>query len=186
MTRPAWETLSPEQQRAEWNRWNARQAAYVPSQRQPSPSPSPSPIPTQKRRDPWPIVAGLVCSIALVIFILIAISPGKLTVTGDVNVLGNTSVSSYSTTSASCSTYGGYNDIAEGASVTVRDASDAIVGIGSLSAGTSSSGSCVFAFTVPDVPESAFYSIEVSKRGALTYSADDVETGNVHQSLSSY
>ena len=177
MTRPAWESLSPEQQRAEWDRFHTWQTAQAPQQQ--------APAPQQKRRDPWPRVAGLVCAIVVLIFILVAVSPGKTEITGDVSVLGNTSASTYST-GGTCSTYGGYSDITAGTSVTVRDASDSIVGIGSLSAGSSNSGSCVFTFSVPDVPDSSFYSIEVSKRGALTYSAEDVETGNIHQSLTSY
>lgn len=187
MTRSAWDTLTPEQQRAEWARFHAWQASQVrPAGVPTGPARTASPV---RPRSPWPWLIGVLCgAVALclvpVVIAVVAAFPGTTTVTGDVTVTGNTSAS-LSGSGGSCYTYGGYDDIAYGTTVTVRDPADAIVAIGSLDAGTAESGSCVFDFTVPDVPESSFYSVEVSKRGPLTYSSADIENGTIHQSLDS-
>ena len=78
-----------------------------------------------------------------------------------------------------CRGEGGYDDIQEGTQVTVRDETDAIIGTGRLSQGklTASGffGKCRFEFTIRDVPEAGFYTIEVSRRGGLTYSAEELD-----------
>ena len=67
----------------------------------------------------------------------------------------------------------------EGAQVTVRDETDAVIATGRLSEGkvTESGilGDCRFEFIVRDVPEAGFYTIEVSHRGGLTYSAEELD-----------
>lgn len=83
--------------------------------------------------------------------------------------------------SGQCFGTSGYDDITEGASVTVEDASGTVVGSGSLGAGHPSPGVCVFAFTVKGVPSSKFYKVEVSHRGYIT--VDKSEVGAVGMSL---
>lgn len=84
----------------------------------------------------------------------------------------------------------GYDDITEGAQVVVKDASGTIVATGSLGAGEangtagdigpngqlvpSTATTCTFPITVGSVPDSSFYSVEVSHRGAQTYSRDQL------------
>ena len=78
-----------------------------------------------------------------------------------------------------CRGESGYDDIQEGTQVTVRDGTDAIIATGRLSQGkltaTGFSGRCRFEFTISDVPEASFYTIEVSRRGGLTYSAEELD-----------
>jgi len=77
-----------------------------------------------------------------------------------------------------CSGSGGYADITAGASVTVTDAAGTIVETSSLGPGTVISGTCEFSLDVPKVPEgSAFYSVEVSHRGKVTYSSEQLHRG---------
>jgi hypothetical protein len=76
-----------------------------------------------------------------------------------------------------CSPGLGYNDISAGTSVTVKNQSGAVIGTGALGAGTYASdglSSCEFPFTVSGVPGARFYTVEVSHRGGMTYSAADL------------
>ena len=88
-----------------------------------------------------------------------------------------------------CSGTGGYSDIGVGTNVVVRDATDTIIGTAPLTmdpAGpepvASGNYQCGYAFTV-SVPDSAFYTVEVSHRGALTYSRADLESKSWRVSL---
>ena len=80
-------------------------------------------------------------------------------------------------------TYGGFDDIAEGAAVTVRDSSGAIVGVGNLGGGRSSSYGCNLPFAVAEVSSSELYTVEVNHRGEVTFTADEVTAGEVRLSL---
>lgn len=77
-----------------------------------------------------------------------------------------------------CKGDGGYSDIREGATVTVRDEAGVTIGTGRLSEGALGSNVCVFEFTPIRLPPAEFYSVEVSHRGAITYSqAEMVASG---------
>ncbi|AHH93724.1 hypothetical protein [Kutzneria albida] len=85
-----------------------------------------------------------------------------------------------------CYGTGGYNDIGKGAAVTVYGASGQVLAVGSLVSGQQGTGSlsCVFAFTVPDVPVGEkFYQVEVSHRGKVTVQADQARTTGVFVTL---
>lgn len=76
----------------------------------------------------------------------------------------------------------GYDDITSGAQVKVSDASGETVALGRLETqvphGHGYMTVCRFNFTVDDIPEgSKLYSVEVSHRGALTYSEDEMKAG---------
>ena len=76
-----------------------------------------------------------------------------------------------------CYGTGGYDDIREGLGVTVRDGSGSVLatsrlGIGSLTGRVT----CTFRFEVDALPKEDFYSIEVGRRGELTYSFGDLES----------
>jgi len=73
-----------------------------------------------------------------------------------------------------CFGSGGYSDIREGAGVTLKHGDGKLLGTGSLGAGTGGSSSCTFDYAIDNVPETAFYSLEISHRGALNFSLADM------------
>jgi hypothetical protein len=106
------------------------------------------------------------------------------TLTGEISLLGLDN--SFTLTAPSCVGDGGYDDFREGTGVTVRDQAGAIIATGSLTGGRrpgSSGNSCAFLFTIPGVPYSAFYSVEVSHRGELEYSFEEMESMGWHLQL---
>lgn len=78
----------------------------------------------------------------------------------------------------------GYHDIHEGAQVTVYDAAGKAVGLGRLENARYEAGTCVFEFTVDNVPlGEAIYQVEVSHRGKVSYEFEDARSGRVSLSL---
>ncbi|KUL34795.1 hypothetical protein ADL12_20490 [Streptomyces regalis] len=78
----------------------------------------------------------------------------------------------------------GYDDIAEGTSVTVYGASGDVVATGELGDSTYDSYICTFDIAVPDVPKGEkFYKVEVSHRGTVQLSAEQAENGELVASL---
>lgn len=101
---------------------------------------------------------------------------GTMTLTGDNVPSGETS--------EACTGYSGYDDIAEGASVTVYDSKGNVVATGALGAGVPSDAACLFPVRVPDVPAgSKFYQVEVSHRGKVTVSQAEAKAGKFAASL---
>jgi hypothetical protein len=79
---------------------------------------------------------------------------------------------------ATCEGTGGYSDIHPGTQVTVKDEAGVIVGSGTLGAASSPADTrypCEYPFSISEVGPAKFYSVEVGKRGALTYSAADMD-----------
>lgn len=92
------------------------------------------------------------------------------------------------TVGQSCRGDGGYGDIREGAQVRVEDAGGAVIGTGSLGDGVGRgtfgrSRKCGFVFEVENLPKSDFYSIEVTNRGGISYSHEELETRDWEVSL---
>jgi hypothetical protein len=82
----------------------------------------------------------------------------------------------FGTSIGSCTGEGGYDDIRAGAAVIVKDESGKVLATGSLGSGKiTDPATCEFSFSLADVPDAKFYQIEVSHRGALTYSRDDLD-----------
>ena len=83
-------------------------------------------------------------------------------------------------TSTNCYGRGGYSDIESGVAVTVKDGFGTILATGSLGNGQRSAagGSCRFPFRIRDVKQSDFYSIEVGRRGSLSYSHSEMLANN--------
>lgn len=78
----------------------------------------------------------------------------------------------------------GYDDIAEGTSVTVYGAKGDVVATGELGDSEYASYTCTFDIAVPDVPKGEkFYKVEVSHRGTLQLSAEEAENGELAASL---
>jgi hypothetical protein len=70
---------------------------------------------------------------------------------------------------------GGYSDISDGTQVTVKDAAGTVLAAGTLTGGTITVGEVAFTFTVEGVPDADLYQVEVSRRGALSYTADQMD-----------
>lgn len=107
---------------------------------------------------------------------------GSFALTGNFKLTGDNVPSG--DTNENCQGYGGYDDIAEGSSVTVYNAAGQVVATGALGTGTPSGTACVFPVSVPDVPDgSKFYGVEISHRGKIQVSADEAKTGLFGASL---
>lgn len=106
--------------------------------------------------------------------------PEKHTIHGTITVMGVSGCSLGGLTS-------GYGDLQPGGNVTVTNEHDTVIATGSLESGSFhdefpgssalSVGECVFPFTV-EVPRASFYSIEVTHRGKLTSSYDEMVSNN--------
>lgn len=89
-----------------------------------------------------------------------------------------------------CRGYNAYGDIAEGATVTIKDAGGKVVATTKLEPGKPASGEsgptpreCTFRFIAEDVPDSEFYGVEVSHRGVVQFSKQQVRNGEVQMQL---
>jgi hypothetical protein len=71
----------------------------------------------------------------------------------------------------------GYDDLEEGAQVRVRDGDGKLLATADLRDGVFDAviEDCTFRFTVLDVPDADFYSVEVSHRGEVSYSRKEIE-----------
>ncbi|MEV4788561.1 hypothetical protein AB0K53_24455 [Streptomyces tuirus] len=79
-----------------------------------------------------------------------------------------------------CTGTDGYSDIDFGAQVSVTDAAGTLVAKGSLGLGEKTELGCEFPFTVDDItPGSKFYTVEVSHRGGLTQTEDELRAGGL-------
>lgn len=106
----------------------------------------------------------------------------KVTVAGDATLSGIFMLGDgfFGEAGNPCRGSGGYGDIEPGAQVTVADGAGDILAVGRLDAGIAVPAGvgdimyCRFSFTVSEVPVVDIYQVEVSHRGALTYSFDDL------------
>lgn len=99
------------------------------------------------------------------------------TIRGDMSLMDSDSFRGRRTGGA-CSGSGGYADIDEGTTVSIKNESGTLIGSGSLDAGTIVSdtlGACVFPFNVEGVKDASFFQVEVSHRGGLSYSKKEIE-----------
>ena len=184
MDRNTWESMT-QQDRDEWVRFRSWQQ-HRHGDRQAAARPGHVQLGTPLSRRV--LLVGVLA--VLITLGTITSSWANTTMTGQMTVVTSTSTlsssyTSYGSSGGSCVTYRGFSDIAEGVSVTVRDSSGAIAGVGRLEAGRSSSYGCTFPFTVADLPRSEFYTVEISHRGEVTFTADDVKAGDVMLSLGS-
>lgn len=89
---------------------------------------------------------------------------------------------------SSCSGSGGYSDFAPGMNVVVKDEGGKIIGTSSTTPGPVpdeyASVTCVLEFTVEDLPDAKFYSVEIGRRGDLTYSREELDDMGWNLSLS--
>ncbi|MER7131358.1 hypothetical protein [Streptosporangium saharense] len=105
-------------------------------------------------------------------------TPVPLTVGGTMSVPGSSLIGGLDSNPKPCVTTGGYSDIREGAQVVITDEASKTIALGSLEAGKPDSQNparCVFPFSVQNVPAGRpFYGIEVSHRGRLQYTAEQI------------
>lgn len=104
------------------------------------------------------------------------IKPTAHTLTGSITLID----SELGGSTENCYGTGGYDDIREAMTVTVRDGAGEILAVGDADAGKAPEGEdyfvqCVFSFQVDEVPSSDFYSVEVGRRGELNYSLEEME-----------
>lgn len=82
------------------------------------------------------------------------------------------------TVRAGCVGQGGYSDIKVNVQVVVTDGAGKTVGIGRAENFTNKGLFCAYEFLVPDVPAGLdFYGVEVSKRGRVQYSEEQLRSG---------
>ena len=81
-----------------------------------------------------------------------------------------------------CHGTGGYSDIKPGLRVVVRNERQKTIGVSALSGDTYTGNypsiACEFPFLVEDLPKAKFYTIEVGRRGELTYPHKELEEQN--------
>ncbi|MEV4315188.1 hypothetical protein [Actinocrispum sp. NPDC049592] len=83
-----------------------------------------------------------------------------------------------------CAGYRGYNDIAEGAGVTVYNAAGAVVATGELGDSTYNGSVCTFKLVIVNVPDGEkFYQVEVTHRGKISVPEADAKAGLVALTL---
>lgn len=83
-----------------------------------------------------------------------------------------------------CEGIGGFDDISQVSQVVVRDGAGVILATADLGIGLQIlADTCSFIVKVENVPVAAFYSIEISHRGELVYSAAEMEQKGWHVNL---
>jgi len=91
--------------------------------------------------------------------------------------IGPKGVTQYAPGGGECKGTSGYDDISAGAQVVVT-ADGKTVGVGELGEGKYKDGWCEFPFTVSGIKEgNEFYGVEVSHRGKIEYTSDDLKSG---------
>jgi hypothetical protein len=84
-----------------------------------------------------------------------------------------------------CQPQPGFDDIAAGAPVVVRNERGAAVATTTLSPGSpeASKRGCVYKFTAQRLPVSATYTVTVGRRGGLPYSYEDLKKAHWHVAI---
>lgn len=99
-------------------------------------------------------------------------------ITGSLSLHDTTTFSSMQNGDA-CEGSGGYSDITQGAQAVASDSNGTVLALSQLNAGQADgNGNCVFSFTIPSVPYSNFYKFQVSHRGELDYSYQQISANN--------
>ncbi|MFF2518983.1 hypothetical protein [Streptomyces sp. NPDC058086] len=107
-------------------------------------------------------------------------SPDTFTLTGDFKLTDGATDDGL----GGCEGTGGYDDIAEGTSVTVYDAAGAVIATGSLGTSSYDAPTCTFDVFIDGVPGGEdFYKVEVSHRGTVQLNADQAKNGLFGASL---
>lgn len=153
--------------------------------------PMPASIPgnnTARSIVPWVIVAVVaLLAIAMVTTAVAsmrvagrAVMPDTITISGIIMLTDDSGFTGH-TLGSSCYGDGGYDDLVSGASVTVYDSGDAIIGRGNIDASNFNGSSCVLSFEISKIPSGkGFYQVEVSHRGKISADETDLENGTLY------
>jgi hypothetical protein len=83
-----------------------------------------------------------------------------------------------------CAGSGGYSDITEGAQVVASDGSGNVLAVSQLEAGQADgSGNCNFSFELDNVSHATYYKFEVSQRGEVDYSYQQLSAGDFNVAM---
>jgi hypothetical protein len=132
--------------------------------------------------------SGTACALAAAGVLLAGCGDDRFTLTGTMLLTGSSrTMPTYEPGQPPCVGTQGYADIAEGAPVTVYDASGTIVATGALGRGaTRVDSTCIFPVTVDSVPAGkSYYQVEVSHRGKVTVAEQDARNGKLEATLGS-
>jgi hypothetical protein len=151
----------------------------------------PAPAPVRRRRR-WPYFA------AAVVVVLVSGGAGAWWLTADHSDAPKTTIVTGALLlkgafgGGPCAGSDGYDDIAAGTQVVVYDQAGTTIAAGVLEAGTPGGfisdtlyAQCRFGFHVNAVPVAKFYAVEVSHRGKVTYSDEQVSAGEITLTLGS-
>ena len=139
---------------------------------------------TGKKIGPFGVrtLAIMIGVLVLIVLAVVLLQPKTHTVTGEMELLGDSTSMTGEAEGDDCEGLGGYSDIAAGADVVIRDGGGELIATSRLRSGkvivadtTLDLKACSFEWTVEDVPEVDFYEIEVARRGGLTYSKSEME-----------
>lgn len=105
------------------------------------------------------------------------------TLTGSVAIINKVApINGIWTIGSPCLALGGYDDIQPYGSIVLRNDQDKIISVGKLSEGVlgvkSSYWICTFKFTLPNVPESPFYTLSVGHRKPYVISLESLKKMN--------
>jgi hypothetical protein len=119
------------------------------------------------------IIAAAVGVVLVTVFLIVFLGSKETHL-----IQGELSLFDSDTASNNCVGTGGYDDIAAGVSVTVRDGTGSTLATGRLEKGEALAGiGCTYKFDV-EVPDVDFYRVEVAHRGELEYSKAELERNN--------
>jgi hypothetical protein len=139
-----------------------------------------SATPTSGRR-PW-LILGVVIFVAVVAaagFISLN-SSGILTphhdVVGTFEVDNtDTTLSAITVVGGTCKGTSGYSDLGPGTPVTLKDGDGKLLGTTTLGTGSGTAVRCTFSFNFTNIPEVSFYTLEVGRRGGISYGLSDMK-----------
>lgn len=84
----------------------------------------------------------------------------------------------FSTVGGTCTGSGGYDDLSQGASVTIHDPTGKVIATGALQEGHGVDGiGCLFNWRITNVPREKFYGVEISHRGTVDFKATGIKSG---------
>jgi hypothetical protein len=142
----------------------------------PSASTAPVALPSStSSRKGW-IVLGAVIFAAIVAAAGFVSLSNSGTLSPHHDIAGTFDLKTTDSAPASCEGSGGYADIRLGTNVTLRDGDGKLLGTTSLGTGTGSGTTCSFTFNFRSIGEVPFYTVEVGRRGALSYSLADMQS----------
>ena len=99
------------------------------------------------------------------------------TLTGSLEIIDENLEPFGNSTQCDGSDDGGFSDLSAGAQATVKNGSGRILAIGSIKEGKSNydGATCTMPLRVSGIPKASFYEVEVSHRGELDYSYEQLQ-----------